>query len=308
MMSREGRIAVGIIFIVFIGIAVGIRINLELARAHQTVAAVSCSVSSRPQVSAEVVYVYDIVGQKVLFEKNASQQMPLASLTKLMTAYVASDVLSPDKTLTITSESFAPEGDSGLRLGEKWHVKDLVDFTLITSSNDGAHTLALAVAEAERIPYESFARLMNEKAAEIGLGQTFFLNETGLDVSSSTSGAYGSAYDIATLLANIYSSHSSAFSASSEAQKTITSLSGFVHEANHTSSVPGGIAGAVVAKTGFTDLAGGNLAVIAEPLLGRPVAIVVLKASRETRDSDVRMLYDFAKSSLRRTLTCNSAL
>ena len=276
--------------------------------AHATVMPISvaglqqCAELAMPEVTAKSVYVYDVKTGKSLFTKNAEAQLPLASLTKLATAVVATAQLKSTDTITITEEALTPEGDSGLFAGENWKVQDLLDFTLMTSSNDGARALALAAADGQTKP---FIDAMNELASKIGARQTFFANETGLDISSTTAGAYGSARDVAHLLTYAYTQRGDTFFASTQAASAYTSLSGFTHDATHTADIAGNIPGELIVKTGFTDLAGGNLAVLAEVLPGRPVAVVVLGASRETRESDVITLLDAARSNVKRVTLCN---
>lgn len=256
-------------------------------------------------IEAKTAYILDIKSGTALFEKESSQQIPLASLTKLMTALVAVDVLGDEGLITVSDDSFAPEGDSGLFANEVWRVRDLVGFTLITSSNDGAHALALATMKKSNST-KNFTDLMNKKAQELALAQTYFLNDTGLDVSTTTSGSYGSARDVALLLSHVHHTAPNIFSASARSQEVFTSVSGFEHMAQHTASLSETISGGSVIKTGFTDLAGGNVGIVAEPILGNPVAIVVLQSSREKREEDVRRLYAHAKKLLKRSLSCNS--
>src|SRR5581483_3055251 len=106
---------------------------------------------------------------------------------------------------TITHDAIATEGDSGLKEGEKWNLKNLLDFSLVSSSNDGIRAVALslgALASAnatEKEIVDDFVRLMNKKADELDLKDTYFWNETGLDETEYKGGAYGTAHDIAML-------------------------------------------------------------------------------------------------------------
>ena len=267
-------------------------------------AQVACSVASAPRLEAQSAALFDITKRTFLFQKNADAQMPLASLTKLMTVLVASRILDPASLVSVRAEALTPEGDSGLLAGELWEVQDLIDFTLITSSNDGAHALALAASAQAQEPMEAFIARMNALAGAFSLQQTYFLNDTGLDVSPRTAGAYGSAEDIARLLLHIYEEEETVFSGSVKSEKTFVSASGVPHTATHTSAIAGVLSGEIVSKTGFTDLAGGNLAVVAEPGLGHPVVLVVLGSSKEGRDTDLQTLYDYAKKSLKRATLC----
>ena len=67
------------------------------------------------QLEAEAVYVYDVKGEKVLFEKNANEIRPLASITKVMTALTALSLVPETTDITISSEALGAEGDSGLK-------------------------------------------------------------------------------------------------------------------------------------------------------------------------------------------------
>lgn len=159
-----------------------------------------------PEVSGDAAIVYDLRNGTVLFQKNATAQMPLASITKVMTVLVASEVLDPQENITIPAEALVREGESGLQAGATWRVRDLVDLTLIASSNDGAQALMLISEARIRTKYPSapqknaFLWRMNERAREMGLQQTYFLDPTGLDESPTMASAYGSAYDIARLI------------------------------------------------------------------------------------------------------------
>ena len=263
-------------------------------------------------IAAESAYVVDLKTHTPLYVKNAHAQLPLASLTKLMTVLVASEILDEAQLITISEEAFNPEGDSGFVIDELWKAVDLIDFTLITSSNDGAHALALAVKkkDANENGRENFdfIKAMNAKASHLGMVQTYFINDTGLDVSLQTAGAYGSAYDVSLLLSHVYRESSRVFDASTTAGMVFRSVSGIEHTATHTSGLVGVLPGSAVSKTGFTDLAGGNLGVVVETLPGHPVAIVVLHSTREMRDKDVETLYQFSRDMLKRATLCNAAL
>jgi len=158
-------------------------------------------------LEAKAVFVYDVLRQEVLYARNEETQLPLASLTKLMTVLVAQEILPEGATITITQESLALDGDSGLLRGERWHLEDLLGLTLLGSSNDGASAVA-SVAGSFKSSFpgewlknkETFVHLMNEKAKKIGLTQTYFINETGLDAGEYAGGGYGSAKDIVRLL------------------------------------------------------------------------------------------------------------
>lgn len=114
--------------------------------------------------------------EKFLFEQNSRKRMPIASLTKLMTAYVVLENYNLEEVIEISKEAIKQEGDFGkLKSGEKLSVRDLLYISLMESSNDAAYALA------EVIGREPFTALMNLEAEKLGLQNTKFVNPTGLD-------------------------------------------------------------------------------------------------------------------------------
>lgn len=249
-------------------------------------------------LSGSAAYVYDVNTGKVLFSKNGEMQLPLASITKLMTILAASRYIEESQTITIGFDALREEGDSGLFAFEEWNAKDLFDFTLMVSSNDGASALASVAGGAKLIrsgaigdtAESTFIDEMNSKAEEIGLTQTYFLNETGLDPNLQVSGGYGSARDASKLLEYIIVNQPHLVSATAYASLDFKSDSNFMHTATNTNEVVGSIPGLIASKTGFTDLAGGNLVVAFDAGINRPVIISVLGATKEGRFTDMEML------------------
>lgn len=129
----------------------------------------------KPRVSSASYLVADLDTGKVLLSKNINQQLPIASVTKLMTAVVADEVLGLDYETTVTARAVDTYGTQGnLRKGEKYTVAELFYPLLLESSNDAAETLALAK---DRL---SFLSDMNAKAKSIGLVNTEFDDASGL--------------------------------------------------------------------------------------------------------------------------------
>lgn len=249
------------------------------------------------ELEAKSAYVYDLRTGKELFAQDPDRRLPLASITKLMSALVALDLSPSYGTVTVTGSALAVYGDSGLKNGEKWSLGNLLDFSLLTSSNDGIHAVALSLASLEKTLVtdeeiiNSFVVEMNAKASKLGLKNTYFWNETGLDESLAKGGAYGSARDISTLVGYILKNNPSALEATKESETTINS-SDSVHEARNTNSVANQIPGLLASKTGFTDIAGGNLVFIFDPELGRPIVVTILGSSGEGRFVDALKLVD----------------
>lgn len=250
-------------------------------------------------LKAKSVFVWDIQTRRKLYGYNEQERLPLASVAKMMMAVVASEALPLDTQITIAPVDLMNEGDSGLYAGEQWAFADLLNLTLVASSNDGASAIA-GVAGASMIrhattsnPYISkklFIEKMNAKAHDIGLDNTYFSNESGLDLNSLTGGAYGSARDMGMLFEYILNKHPKLFSATSYAKFDVSSKSNIVHHVANTNAGVEHIAGFIGSKTGYTDLAGGNLVVVVDIGVNHPVVIAVLGSTRDGRFTDVEKL------------------
>ena len=247
-------------------------------------------------LEAKAAYVYDARTKTVLFAKNENTRLPLASLTKVMSALVAQDTSPLYGTVTISGEALQAEGDSGLYRDEQWSLKNLLDFSLVTSSNDGMRAVALSLGALSRADATSgeiindFVGEMNRKAGELGLKNTYFWNETGLDESDVKGGAYGTARDISALLEYILAHHSELFRATREVTTTFQSLDNYSHIAKNTNDVVAEIPGLLASKTGFTDTAGGNLIFAFDPELGRPIIVSILGSTEKGRFEDAHTL------------------
>ncbi len=133
----------------------------------------------------------------VLFEENADEPLPMASITKLMGLILVGEAiengeLSRDDMLTCSDYAKTMGGSEiWLKAGEQMSVDDLLKAILIGSANDAMVVVAEKLGGTE----DGFVKLMNQKAAELGLKNTNFINCTGFDED----GHYTSARDVATL-------------------------------------------------------------------------------------------------------------
>jgi serine-type D-Ala-D-Ala carboxypeptidase (penicillin-binding protein 5/6) len=152
----------------------------------------SPAAAAPPPVHASAYVVTDARTGEMLASSRAHAHLAIASLTKMMTVLVAlerhslTDVVTVDRRASVVGESTID-----LRPGERLTVRDLIKGALIQSANDAAAALALSVAP----DFPSFARLMNAKAAALGLRDTHFVRPDGLDVP----GHYSSAADMTKL-------------------------------------------------------------------------------------------------------------
>lgn len=147
------------------------------------------------EISAKSGILMDSSTGKILFEKNSHEKIPLASVTKIMTLVLVMEQLDAgtisldDKVTTSTYASKMGGSQIWLKEGEQMTVHELLKATVVASANDAAMALAEHIASSE----EEFVQRMNQRAADLGMNDTVFLNPTGLDEN----GHYSSAFDIA---------------------------------------------------------------------------------------------------------------
>ncbi|MSR78585.1 MAG: D-alanyl-D-alanine carboxypeptidase [Candidatus Taylorbacteria bacterium] len=279
-------------------------IAVPTRKIEQTKATTSSLPYDSTPLIARSAYVFDVKTGKSLYEKNANAQLPLASLTKIMTAVTALSLLPQDAVITIQPEYLGSEGDSGLFGNERWTFKDLLGLTLLESSNDGASAIASTAGQAAfalgslpkptkstfELEQAEFVLFMNKTARELKLDQSYFLNPTGLDISASVSGAYGSARDVAKLFSYAQTRYPTLFEMTRYNQKEFESLSLLKHKVKNTNIFVSKIPSFLGSKTGFTDLAGGNLVISFDAGPDYPVVISVLGSTEQGRFEDAEKL------------------
>lgn len=244
-------------------------------------------------LEAGSAYVYDVHDHKTLFEKDADTIRPLASLTKLMSALTASKLIPNYLLVRITPDDIRQEGDTGLYVNEDWPLGKLVDYSLITSSNDGITAIAATggheISSTSSDPVALFVNTMNETAKSLGLSSMHYINQSGLDISPVISGGYGSARDITKLLDYILKTDPHLVEATSYDKTTISSTQ-ITHTAENTNKALGEIPNVIASKTGYTDLSGGNVIVAFNAGLDHPIIIAVLGSSYDGRFTDLEAL------------------
>jgi serine-type D-Ala-D-Ala carboxypeptidase (penicillin-binding protein 5/6) len=155
-------------------------------------AAAAAEIGRPPAVDADAMLVATRSGE-ILYARNGREQLPMASITKLMTALVALDSSRPSRVVRVHPAAVGIGGSSiFLRAGERLTVRDLLAAALIQSANDAAVALAAATTNGD---ISAFVARMNRKARVLGLENTHFANPEGLDAP----GHYSSARDVLTL-------------------------------------------------------------------------------------------------------------
>lgn len=142
--------------------------------------------------SLSAAVLFDVSGKEVLYAKNAHQRLYPASLTKVMTAYLALKYGSMDQILTAGSEIQLEDPDATnikkLREGDTMTLYQAMHIMLIYSANDVANMVAKGISGS----VEAFVELMNEEAVALGATNTHFVNANGLPDAEH----YSSAYDL----------------------------------------------------------------------------------------------------------------
>ncbi len=139
----------------------------------------------------------DAESGRVLYEKNGSEHRANASTTKILTLILTLERGNPDDVVTVSERAARqPEVKLGMHTGEQYRLGDLCYSLMLESHNDSA----VAIAEHVGGSVEGFAALMNEKAQELGCGQTHFITPNGLDESDETDFHGTSAIDLAKIM------------------------------------------------------------------------------------------------------------
>jgi D-alanyl-D-alanine carboxypeptidase len=246
-------------------------------------------------VQAKAVYIADLTTGQPIYAKNENTPLPLASLTKIMTMLLADSTVPKDTVVSISQQALDQDGDNGLVLNEQWRLKDLMDFSLMVSSNDGAEAIGEttdATINRESDTALPFSTYMNREAKVVGMQHATFLNANGLDINipEKITGGTASAKDMEMLLSYVLKNNPDVIDSTNLSQRVFTSLSGKTHVANNTDLIINQLPDVIASKTGYTVLAGGNLALAFDPGLNEPIIIVLLGSTENGRFTDMLKL------------------
>lgn len=251
------------------------------------------------ELEATSYYVYDILHEEKISGLNEDKPLPLASITKLMTAVVSLESSPENTSVAVQSEELPiPKKKSSWR----WNLSELLKLTLTNSSNAGAEAIAAAVGSQDSFdpenPKESFVNAMNKKAVELSLKSLTFFNASGLDLNTDEAGAYGGARDVALLFGYAWKKYPEIIDETARNSISVAPENGPSYLIKNTNQNIESFPGALGSKTGFTDLAPGNLVAGFELEPGWPIVISVLGSSKEGRFTDVEKLYTATRSAL----------
>ena len=207
-----------------------------------------------PKISARSAIIMDMETDYVILEKNSHERMPIASISKIITALVAEEKLSSKHEIIISQRAIDTEGGTGkLNVNEKFFAKDLIDLMLISSSNDAATQIALEISG----NIEDFAELMNQKIKSFGLLDSNFVEPSGLNAKN-----ISTAFDIAQIADSTFE-ESKIWGILGKSEMDAESADGKTRRLKNTNQIISD-SRIISGKTGFTNEAGGTLVVVAE--------------------------------------------
>ena len=239
------------------------------------------------EIHAEAAVIYDVRGDRIIAGKNPAMPTSIASITKLAAALVALKKIDERDVTVVREEDLLVVQNTPIEAGNQWRTVDLIQYSLVTSSNRGMNAIARTVEEKTGVP---LVDLMNAFARDHGLVQTHFVNVTGLDAHGTLAGSESSAHDLAKIASLILREEEALAAMTTLREKTFYTLDGARYEAKNTNVLLGELPYAVLlSKTGFTGIAGGSL-IMAFDMQGSLLVFVVLNSSWEGRFDDMRKL------------------
>ncbi len=249
-----------------------------------TLGAFAATEATPPPVSAKAVELIDGNSGRVLYEKNSRERLPMASVTKLMTLYVAVKAVQQKKIslgelVPVSEEAYRTNGSQiWLEPGERLSVDHLLKGIAIGSANDAAYALGEYIAGSE----DAFVADMNRNARQLGMTATHFANPHGLHAKDH----YTSAHDLGLLaLQAVKQPLLLHYTSMREDRSVRNGKGGTLWLINH-NRLLGQYPGIDGLKTGFTSQAGFCIVATAQRLHTRMIAVVLGAPSSKARFQD----------------------
>ena len=243
-------------------------------------------------ISGKSALLMDVATGTILYEKNAHEKLAPASVTKVMTLLLIMEAIDSGKITwedTVTaSEAAASKGGSQvyLKVGETMSVSDMVKSIAVSSANDCACAMAEFIAGSET----AFVELMNQRAEELGMADTHFVNCTGLDDGENASEHRTCAYDIALMSRELMKHHPDIKQFTTIWMDTIRNGT---FGLSNTNKLIRFYPGATGLKTGFTSGAGYCLSATAEKDGMELIAVVMGCETSKDRTAACKTMLDY---------------
>lgn len=238
-------------------------------------------------IVAKSYVVYDVKNKNIIYAKNSEDVLPLASLTKVVSAVTAVNLAKENKEIVIKSSLMRKDEslDIGMSEGQIWKLSDLLKYALTISSNSSMDIIASTVSDDN----QKFIDEMNLYMKELGFKNFNFNSASGLDYGE-VIGGVGTAKEYAEFFAKSYELIPDILSYTINSKVDLSGLQK-IYQVPNTNKEASKTVGLLASKTGFTDAAGGNLAIMFNFRINRPIVIVVLDSTVEDRFKDVNKLY-----------------
>lgn len=246
-----------------------------------------------PEINAKSFLVADLSSGSVFLERESETKRPIASITKLMTAVVASEAIFIERTVKINEQMLETYGDSGhLNLGEELSLNDLFYPLLMESSNDAAKAISL-ISMGEK----SFISLMNDKSAALGMKNTKFSDTSGISSEN-----LSTAEDLFLLSKYMAGKRSFLLKITAEPFKKIVSKNSEFEHTFHNFNHFAGNSEFTGGKTGYTKDANGTMASIFKlPINGEIIPISIIVLNSDDREKDTKNLISWLKEATKKT-------
>lgn len=243
------------------------------------------------QITAQAAYFVDADSGEVLYQKNPHLKLPIASLVKIMTTIVVLDNKSLGDQITVTPQASSMEPDRmGLQEGETLTIQELLYGIFLVSGNDAAEALAQGVLDSR----EDFLEAMNNKALQLGMKETLFINPSGLEEDDKEQ--YSTAFDIALMSRYAIKQFPSLVTISSTYHYSLpASVTHQQYELYSGINLLTTYPGVLGFKTGYTPKAGLTLVTLAQKE-GHQIIGVLLNS--QDRRAEARLLLDHSFSKL----------
>lgn len=269
-------------------------VNIEKIANASTSSTVNSIDSEEPNITADYAILIEAATGRVIYEKNADEKAYPASTTKMLTCVLAIEKGDLDKTLSVSQRAAWTEDPYvGFQQGDMLKERDLLKALMMVSDNSSAVVLAEGIGGS----VEGFAKMMNDKAKEIGLTNSHFVTPNGLPDDDH----YSTARDMAKIAA--YGWHNEKFREFSGTEMDTIEWVSPVNKrmvVKNSNKLLGTMPGVNGIKTGWTNAAGGCLAASAKRDGVQLIAVVLHSDDVNTRFTEAGKLLEYGFSKVKK--------
>lgn len=276
-------------------------VNIEKIANASTSSTVNSTDSEEPNITADYAVLIEAATGRVIYEKNADEKAYPASTTKMLTCVLAIEKGDLDKTLSVSQRAaWTEDAYVGFQQGDMLKERDLLKALMMVSDNSSAVVLAEGIGGS----VEGFAKMMNDKAKEIGLTNSHFVTPNGLPDDDH----YSTARDMAKIAA--YGWHNEKFREFSGTEMDTIEWVSPVNKrmvVENSNKLLGTMPGVNGIKTGWTNAAGGCLAASAKRDGVQLIAVVLHSDDVNTRFTEAGKLLEYGFSKVKKMKSMNKS-